>query len=58
MIPGDLPELPRDPYGRDYVLVPSGANLLYVFCLGADGRLERYPPDMATSITRSEAFLP
>lgn len=54
LVPRDVAELPRDPYGRDYVIVRGGKDLLYVFCRGSDGQLKRYPPDMATSVTLSE----
>jgi hypothetical protein len=51
LVPTDLPELPTDPFGRQYVWHPTGADQGYIWCLGPDGALRRYPPDTCIHLT-------
>lgn len=50
LVPRYLPGLPVDPWGRAYVLKPGGSGRLYIWCLGADGLLQRYPPDICAIV--------
>lgn len=54
LVPADLADLPRDPYGRSYVLRANGENKVYLWSLGADGVLARYPPDIAAVVDLGE----
>lgn len=46
LLPRYLAALPKDPWGRDYVLKTGGPGRVYLWCLGADGALNRQPPDI------------
>jgi general secretion pathway protein G len=54
LVPAYLAELPLDPYGRPYVLIRGGRELMWVFSLGSDGKMKRYPPDVGTSISMDD----
>lgn len=55
LVPAFLPALPRDPQGRSYELRFNGATA-YVWYLGPDGALRRYPPDICAVIPLHEAL--
>lgn len=50
LVPRYLPALPVDPWGRGYVLKPGGKTRVFIWCLGADGQLKRYPPDICATV--------
>jgi hypothetical protein len=54
LVPADIPALPVDPYGREYVLRSGGSDKVVLWSLGADGTLARYPPDIATIVTMDD----
>lgn len=54
LVPGELAAVPRDPHGREYVLRSGGADKVFLCSLGADGELNRYPPDVLAIVTMDE----
>lgn len=48
--PRFISEIPKDPWGRTYVLRSGGPERIYLWCLGADGALKRYPPDVCAIV--------
>lgn len=42
LVPEFLPEVPLDPYGRQFVFIPNGTDKMFVSYLGKDGSNKRY----------------
>jgi hypothetical protein len=55
LVPRYLPRLPVDPHGRPYEPHANGATL-YIWFVGADGELRRYPPDVCAVLSMDEAM--
>lgn len=50
LAPRYIRTVPRDPYGRFYKLKSGGGSQIYIWYLGADGELRRYPPDICAIV--------
>lgn len=55
LVPRYIDPLPRDPFGRPYVFIGGGSDLVWIFCLGRDGERKRYPPDIGTAVHLADA---
>lgn len=50
LVPKYVATPPTDPWGRGYVIKSGGKSRIYIWCLGADGQLKRYPPDICATV--------
>jgi len=55
LVPRYIKAVPKDPYGRPYILRSGGPTTIYIWFQGQDGELKRYPPDMCAVVQLHEA---